>query len=324
MSNLYALSNYIFSLINSHKVISIALGVLCLSCIFYLPIIAIREKNIQAEIRNEGKLNCDFNDNFNDNNFNNSVSRINFTVPLSFLPICLITLLITSALLIRGDYGSNFGFLREARYYMPAGASIIFLSYEFLSFNSLSRFLKIIACSIIAIFISYNSIFYATKIFVSRDFSSLSRVVVGIDHIPNIRFPSNKVFYPIGREQTMSEDLLIKINQLLVAEPESLFFAENHTSFMYESNPGSQNFRPVPERQFKSQWDKAYLTELTKTFWIIDVTCSQGKTEDCSHSENLVSIVSRLPNQQTVFDEAGGAKIISSELPKGFRFKDLY
>jgi hypothetical protein len=323
MSNLYALSNYIFSLINSHKVISIILGVLCLSCIFCLPVIAIREKNIQAKIRSEGKLSSDFNDNFSDNNFNNSVSRINFTVPLSFLPICLLTLLITSALLIRGDYGSNFGFLREARYYMPAGASIIFFSYELLSFSFFSRFLKIIACSIIAIFISYNTIFYATKIFVSKDFSSLSRVVIGIDHVPNMGFPSNKVFYPIGRTQTMTESLLKKIKQLIIAEPQALFFAENHTSFTYENNPGSQNFRAIPEREFQSQWDQSYLTARTKTFWIVHVSCSQGKIENCARSDSLVNIVSALPNQTTVFEESGGAKVVFSELPSGFRFKDL-
>lgn len=209
--------------------------------------------------------------------------------------------------------------LEQERYYYPLKICLVLIAYKLLTLPQFFSPYKQMARGFVIAFVLFNLAIAPAYYLTHYGAKSLVALPFGLE--PNRSFD---VSYPSNAMLTKDEETLRFLAKLKQQNPNALFFAQHYPKYLNYLNPANPlEIRRIPDGDF---WEKAYLSQPTKIFWITNETecpliCySRGFFNSDSDKKSIPEFES-LPNLENIFVSANNqTRVMVTDLPAGYRF----
>ena len=234
------------------------------------------------------------------NNLRNR-KKVSFDFALSFslLPPSLTLFLILTSLVTKSEV---FG---VRRYYEPLALCCVLIFYHLAARRSSRPVLRFVPAGLFALFALYIFLYLPGIAFFPERRDFLAQTVLSFTPARSPRYPSTSsdISYPSLEVFSTKEQSRIKLRELHLANPESLFFVDDLSLYTYDRMRGEG---PAPGRELRdsvseSFWSRAYSTLPRKVFLVLNVKTQPQFLLDPNHPPIHVDPFERTKIIETIF-----------------------
>ncbi|MFN0084908.1 MAG: hypothetical protein ACKVX9_05930 [Blastocatellia bacterium] len=237
--------------------------------------------------------------------------RSDLIAGLSWLPICLMAMLIVMGLIAPEQQQ-----LEHRRFHAPVRAIALFAWYQLAAIRPASGPVRAAARCVLLLFISYYCLYQPLRLFSTEKRYSTIQAVLGYtpSSVRNYSSTSQPIGYPANRLYSLKESSRLRIKALHEAAPDAVFFIDNYSYFVYDNFAGTGlrpgvNLRRLPEPGFLRE---AHAGRPMKIYWVMDRPEPPAQWLPADHLTPVFSD----PSEKTF--------IFASAVPAGYRFSTTY